>query len=177
MVQVWGQKEPIAHKHSSDCLPQHLPSRSLLSGKVSETQLCSSLPRWLQRVRVRADVTAPVDPENQALCIRVLISLLKEVHFQSQLLHPPRGENSWGPSISSLRPEWPAEYLPSLYDKTRQCVKKQRHHFADKGSSNQSYGLSSSHVQRWELDNKEGWALKIISLLSWQRGSHDTGDK
>ena len=24
----------------------------------------------------------------------------------------------------------------------------------------QSYGFSSSHVQMWELDHKEGWALK-----------------
>ena len=28
----------------------------------------------------------------------------------------------------------------------RQGVKKQRHHFADKGPSSQSYGFSSSHV-------------------------------
>ena len=26
------------------------------------------------------------------------------------------------------------------------CIKKQRHHFADKGLSSQSYGFSSSHV-------------------------------
>ena len=28
-----------------------------------------------------------------------------------------------------------------------QCIKKQRHHFDDKGPSSQSYGFSSSHVQ------------------------------
>ena len=28
----------------------------------------------------------------------------------------------------------------------RQSIKKQRHHFADKDLSSQSYGLSSSHV-------------------------------
>ena len=33
-------------------------------------------------------------------------------------------------------------------------LKKQRHHFADKGLSSQSYGLSSSHVWMWELDHK-----------------------
>ena len=33
------------------------------------------------------------------------------------------------------------------YDKTRQHIKKQRHHFADKGLYNQSYGFSSRHVQ------------------------------
>ena len=46
------------------------------------------------------------------------------------------------------------------YDKLRQYIKKQRHHFADKGLSSQSYGFSSSHVQMWELDYKEIWALK-----------------
>ena len=40
-----------------------------------------------------------------------------------------------------------------------QCIKKQRHHFANKGPYSQSYGLSSSHVRMWELDHKEGWAL------------------
>ena len=38
--------------------------------------------------------------------------------------------------------------------------KKQRHHFANKGSSSQSYGFSSSHVWMWELDYEEGWAVK-----------------
>ena len=32
------------------------------------------------------------------------------------------------------------------YDKPRQHIKKQRHYFADKGPSNQSYGFSNSHV-------------------------------
>ena len=31
---------------------------------------------------------------------------------------------------------------------------------ADKGLCSQSYGVSSSHVWMWELDHKEGWALK-----------------
>ena len=46
------------------------------------------------------------------------------------------------------------------YDKPRQCIKKQRYHFADKGPYSQSYGFSSSHMWMWELDHKEGWALK-----------------
>ena len=41
----------------------------------------------------------------------------------------------------------------------RQCIKKWRHHFADKGLYSQNYGFSSSHVQMWELDHKEGWVL------------------
>ena len=43
------------------------------------------------------------------------------------------------------------------YDKHRQHVKKQRHHFSDKDSSSPSYVFSSSHVWMWELDHKEGW--------------------
>ena len=32
------------------------------------------------------------------------------------------------------------------YDKPRQCIKKDRHHFADKGTYSQSYSFSSSYV-------------------------------
>ena len=46
------------------------------------------------------------------------------------------------------------------YDQPRQHIKKQRHYFANKGLSSQSYGLSSSHVSMWELDYKKSWALK-----------------
>ena len=34
----------------------------------------------------------------------------------------------------------------AIYDQPRQHVKKQRHHFADKGLYSQSYGFSSNHV-------------------------------
>ena len=47
-----------------------------------------------------------------------------------------------------------------IYELPRQHIKKQRHYFADKGPSSQSYGFSSSHVWMWELDHKESWALK-----------------
>ena len=46
------------------------------------------------------------------------------------------------------------------YDKPRPHIKKQKHHFEDKGPYSQSYDFSSSHVRMWELDHKEGWALK-----------------
>ena len=41
-------------------------------------------------------------------------------------------------------------------NKPRQCIKKQRHHFAGKDLYSQGYGLSSSHVQIRDLDDKEG---------------------
>ena len=46
------------------------------------------------------------------------------------------------------------------YDQSKQHIKKQRHYFANKDPSSQSYGFSSSHVWMWELNDKEGWALK-----------------
>ena len=42
----------------------------------------------------------------------------------------------------------------------RQCIKKQKYYFADKGLSSESYGFSSSHVWTWELDYKESWVPK-----------------
>ena len=44
--------------------------------------------------------------------------------------------------------------------KPRQHIKRQRHHFANKGPYSQSCGHPSNHVQIWELGHKEGWALK-----------------
>ena len=46
------------------------------------------------------------------------------------------------------------------YDKPRQHIEKQRHHFADKDLYSRTYVFSSSHAWMWELDNKEGWVLK-----------------
>ena len=37
---------------------------------------------------------------------------------------------------------------------------RERHYFADKGPSSQSYGFSSGRVWMWELDYKENWVLK-----------------
>ena len=41
------------------------------------------------------------------------------------------------------------------FDKPGQCLKKQRHHIADKGPYSQSYSFSSSRVQTCMLDHKE----------------------
>ena len=49
-------------------------------------------------------------------------------------------------------------------DKPRQNIKKQEHHFADKGLSSQRHRFSSSYVQMWQLDHKEGWAPKSWSF-------------
>ena len=61
------------------------------------------------------------------------------------------------------------------YYEPRQHIKKQRHYFANKGPSSQSYGFSSSHVWMSELDYKESWAPKnwffwtvVLEKNSWE---------
>ena len=46
------------------------------------------------------------------------------------------------------------------YNKPREHITKQRHYFASKALSSQSYGFSSSHVWMWDLDYKESWTSK-----------------
>ena len=61
------------------------------------------------------------------------------------------------------------------YDQPRQHIKKQRHYFANKGLSSQSYDFSSGQVWMWELEHKEGWVpknwypvvLKLITDILW----------
>ena len=43
------------------------------------------------------------------------------------------------------------------YDKPGQHIKRQRHHFGNKGLNSQSYSFPSGHVQTWELNYKEDW--------------------
>ena len=71
--------------------------------------------------------------------------------------------------------------LKKGYDQPRQCMKKQRHYFANKGLCSPGYCSPTSHVWMWELEHKDGWApenwcfwtvvlVKIPEcLLDWQR--------
>ena len=56
------------------------------------------------------------------------------------------------------------------YDQLREHVEKQRHCFANKGSSSQGYGFSSGHVWMWELNCEESWArIDAFELWCWRR--------
>ena len=46
-------------------------------------------------------------------------------------------------------------------------LKKQRHHSANKGPYSQSYDFSTSHVQMWELNHKEGRGQRIDAFKLW----------
>jgi len=57
--------------------------------------------------------------------------------------------------------------LKESYNKPRQCIKKQRHHFADKGPYSQSYGFFPVVMYRCE-----SWTIKKLSafeLWYWRR--------
>ena len=50
-------------------------------------------------------------------------------------------------------------------DKPRQLIKKQRHYFANRDLSSQSYIFSSSQVWMWELDLTQSWVPR--NLCFW----------
>ena len=64
----------------------------------------------------------------------------------------PRSPAFWADALSSKPPGKP--------NKPRQCIKKQRYYFTDKGLSNQSCDFSSNYVQILELNHKESWGPK-----------------
>ena len=57
------------------------------------------------------------------------------------------------------------------YDKPRQCIKRQRHHFADRGPYSQSYGFSSSvyGCESWTIKKAEHQRIDAFELWSWRR--------
>ena len=66
------------------------------------------------------------------------------------------------------------------YDQPRQHIKKQRHYFADKGPSSQSYGFSVvvygceswtvKNTERWRTDALELWCWKSLLRVPWTSG-------
>ena len=61
--------------------------------------------------------------------------------------------------------------LGKNYDKSKQCIKKQRHHFANKGLSNQSYGFQvvMYRFESWTIKNVEGQWIDAFELWCWRR--------
>ena len=55
---------------------------------------------------------------------------------------------------------WEAIVCINYIPWSKENIKKQRHYFASKGLSSQSYDFSSSHEWMWDLDYEESWAPK-----------------
>ena len=57
------------------------------------------------------------------------------------------------------------------YDQPRQHIKKQRHYFANKGPSSQSYGFSNSDYgcESWTIKKSERWRIDAFELCCCRR--------
>ena len=99
---------------------------------------CSSQNLYIYSVKFCPHVCAPADPSSCSILPVPIYSLqpqdLLGPHFLAKLSLTlpliPDGINCPGES----------------YDQPRQHIKKQRHHFVNKGLSSQGYGFSSCHV-------------------------------
>ena len=72
--------------------------------------------------------------------------------------------------------------MEESYNKPKWHIKKQRHHFANKGPNSQSSGFSNSNVWMWKLDHKEGWVPKnqrfpIVVLEKTRESLEQQGDQ
>ena len=73
-------------------------------------------------------------------------------------------------SVSSLRAGAGSSHCWCLHSQSRQHIKKQRHYFANKGPSSQSYSVSSSLVWMWQVDYKaEDCRIDAFELWCWRR--------
>ena len=88
-------------------------------------------------------------------CLQKLYPLSSPGEMLCYFVYLRTGETKTVPWNEKMLAPW-----KESYDKPRQHIKKQRHYFANKGPSSQSYGFSSSRVWIWELDYTESWALK-----------------
>ena len=74
--------------------------------------------------------------------------------------------------------------LEEKYDKPRQCIKKQRHHFADKNPYSQSYSFpivmyrhenwTEKKAERQRLDAFELWCWRRLLRVSWLARSNQS---
>ena len=61
--------------------------------------------------------------------------------------------------------------LKKSYDQCRQHIKKQRHYFANKGPSSQSYGfpIVMYGCESWTIKKAERWWIDAFELCCWRR--------
>ena len=155
-VRNWGNSHD-----SSPTLERHLPKSYLR--KVSTTEEESVLPKSL---------LMKIKEESEKVGLKLNIQKTKIMASSSITSWEIDGETvgtvtafilgdskitahgDYSHEIKTLAP-W-----KKSYDQPRQHIKKQRHYFAKKDPSSQSYGFSSGHVWIWELDYKESWVPK-----------------
>ena len=99
--------------------------------------------------------------------------------FQARILE-------WVAMPFSRRTSWPKDWTQISYVSyicrrvlkhlcplggLRWHIKKQTHHFADKGLYNQSYGFSSCYVwcESWTINKADCWGIDAFELRGWRK--------
>ena len=78
-------------------------------------------------------------------------------------------------SLLQLQNHWMVMTIASWkksYDKPRQCIKKQRRHFADKGLYSESYDFYSRRMyscESWTIKKAEHGRIYSFELWCWRR--------
>ena len=78
---------------------------------------------------------------------------------------------SWAPKSCNHEIKMLAHWKES-YDKPRQHIKKHRHHFAETGPYNQSYGVFPVVMygrESWTIKKAECWRTDAFKLWCWRR--------
>ena len=110
--------------------------------RVKEESETVSLKLNIQKTKIMASGPIPswqIDGETMEI-LADFIFLGSQITADGDCSHEIKRHFSWKES----------------YDQPRQHIKKQRHYFASKGPSSQSYGFSSSHVCETLMDVRVG---------------------
>ena len=149
-MQGWRPRPPILQKQDSSFTNTVSLEKTLMLGKIEGRRR-----RGRQRTRWLDGITDTMD-----MSLRKRQEMVKDREAWCAAVHGVAKSRTW------LSDRTNNNYLETLapwkesYDKPRQCIKKQRHHFANKDLYSQGYCFSSGHVWMWELDHKESWAPK-----------------
>ena len=89
--------------------------------------------------------------------------------LQCSCLENPRDGTAWWAAIYGVPLSW--TQLRRLSSSSRQHIKKQRHYFANKGPSSQSYGFSSIMYgcESWTIKKVERRRIDAFELWCWRR--------
>ena len=194
MANRWGKMETVrdfiflGSQITADGDYSHEFKSSLLLGRKTMTNLLLLLSRF-SRVRLCATpqtaatrLPHPWDSpgKNTGVGCHFLLQCMK-VKSQTEVaqscltltLSDPMDCSLPGSSVHGIFQarvlEWGA--IAFSDDKPREHIKKQRHHFSDKGLDSQSYGfpLVMYRCEIWTIKKSECWRIDAFELWCWRR--------